>query len=292
MNAVLLSVPLVVFALVVLFGFTGCWLDSEGKGKLPPQEDPPYVDNPTPPQDYNGFIIASGPVAWWPLTDPEGAAVAIDKVGQGPAGEHPGNYVGNVILGPGRGDSLDDSDPFNKPTRFDGTGHIEIPLVQGDTTFLAPNDEFSVEALVLPDEVAPPGPHEPPLPDSYVVRNASSTGGWALQVVPGGHGTVGSFVARIWDGNGVEKSVQLPYDVNSPLGSGWWVLMRFKAGILWLNVNNDLDGTNGSYADNTTEPLQIGVGLHGAVQHVAVYNRTLGLQEAVDHMTASKTPHP
>ena len=290
MNAVLLSVPLVVFALVVLFGFAGCWLDAEGKGQLPPQEDPPYVDNPTPPANYNEFIIASGPVAWWPLTDPEGAEVAMDKIGQDPAGDHPGNYVGTVILGPTRGDSLDDSDPFNKPTRFDGSGHIEIPHVQGDTTFVTP-DEFSVEALVLPDEVTMPT-GSAPVPDAYIVRNFSATGGWALQVVPGGHGTIGSFVARIWDSNGVESSVQLGYDLGAPLGSGWWVLMRFKGGILWLNVNSDLDGTNGSYADNTTDPLQIGVGFHGALQHVAVYNRTLGLQEAVDHMQASKTSPP
>ena len=32
MNAVLLSVPLIVFALVVLFGFAGCWLRTEGEG--------------------------------------------------------------------------------------------------------------------------------------------------------------------------------------------------------------------------------------------------------------------
>ena len=290
MNTVLLAAPLIVFAIVVLLGFAGCWLDTEGKGQLPPQEDPPYVNNPTPPANYNEFIFASGPVAWWPLTDPEGAPVAMDKVGQGPVGAHPGNHVGTVILGPARGDSLDDSDPFNQPTRFDGTGHIEVPHVQGDTTFVTP--EFSVEALVLPDEVTVPSAHDPPLPDGYIVRNFSSSGGWALQVVPGGHGTVGWFVARIWDSNGVESSVQLAYDLGSPFGSGWWVLMRFKGGTLWLNVNSDLDGTNGSYADNTTEPIQIGVGLHGALQDVAVYNRVLGQQEALDHMQASKTPSP
>ena len=30
MNTVLLAAPLIVFALVVLFGFAGCWLDTEG----------------------------------------------------------------------------------------------------------------------------------------------------------------------------------------------------------------------------------------------------------------------
>jgi hypothetical protein len=291
MNALLLSVPVVVFALVVLFGFAGCWLDTEGKGQLPPQEDPPYVDNPTPPANYNEFIFASGPIAWWPLTDPADAPVAMDKVGSDVSefGNHPGTYMGSVARGPV---SLDDSAPGNMPTRFDGTGHIEVPHVQGDTTFVTP--EFSVEALVLPDEFTAPVPSagEPPVPDAYVVRNFSSSGGWALQVVPGGHATVGWFVARIWDSNGVESSVQLAYDLGSPVGSGWWVLMRFNGGTLWLNVNSDLDGTNGSYADNTTEPIQIGVGLHGALQDVAVYSRVLGQQEALDHMQASKTPSP
>ena len=116
----ILVVPLIVLVLVAVLGFVGCTNDYDALAVGPPKGDPPYVDNPTPPANYNEFIIASGPVAWWPLTDPEGAQVGMDKIGQGPAGDHPGNYVGTVILGPTRGDSLDDSDPFNKPTRFDG----------------------------------------------------------------------------------------------------------------------------------------------------------------------------
>jgi hypothetical protein len=214
----------------------------------------------------------------------------MDKIGQGPSGDHPGNYVGTVILGPARGDSLDDSDPFNQPTRFDGTGHIDVPHVDGDTTFAT--DAFSVEALVLPDAITMPSAHEPPLPDAYIVRNISATGGWALQVVPGAHGSFGSFVAHVWDSGGTPSSVNVGFNLNSPLGSAWYVLMRFLGGTLWLRVNNDLDGTPASYAHNTTEPLQIGVGLHGALQHVAVYDRVLGEQEALDHMLASKTPQP
>jgi hypothetical protein len=194
--------------------------------------------------------------------------------------------VGTVTRGT---ESLDDSDPFNMPTVFDGAGHIEVPHAQGDTTFEI--DEFSVEALVLPDEVSILTPDGPP-PDAYIVRNFSATGGWALEVVPAAHGTVGSFVARIWDASGVATSVQLAYSLAMPLGSAWFVLMRFQAGTLWLRVNNDLDGTGGSYAPNTTEPLQIGVGFHGALQQVAVYDRALVEQEAIDHMTSSKTPPP
>src|SRR6266545_6385768 len=114
MNTVLLSVPLVVFALVVLFGFAGCWLDTEGKGvQPPPGGDPPWQGGPTP-ANYNEFVFASGPVAWWPLTDPADAPVAMDKVGPEP-GNHPGTYMGSLARGP---ESLDDSDPFNKPTLF------------------------------------------------------------------------------------------------------------------------------------------------------------------------------
>jgi hypothetical protein len=288
MNAVLLAVPVVVFALVVVFGFAGCWLDTEGKGGLPPTGDPPYQDDPDPPSNFNEFIFASGPIAWWPLTEPPDAPVAMDKVGSDVSefGNHPGTYVGSV----GRGQvELDDSAPGNFPTLFDGSGYIEVPRVQGDTTFETP--AFSVEALVLPDEAAML-PGQTNVPDAYIVRNFSATGGWALQVVPGGHGTVGWFRARIWDGAGVESSVQLAYDLNNPLGSGWFVLMRFEADTLWLRVNNDLDGVVGSYAFNTTDPLQMGVGFHGALQSVVVYDRVLVEQEAIDHMQASKTQQP
>jgi hypothetical protein len=289
MNAVLLSLPLVVLALAAALGFVGCTQDFDKLGSgggLPPPDEGPW-DPDSPPANYNEFIIQSGPVAWWPLTDPADAPVAMDKVGPSPSGSHPGNYVGPVTRGT---ESLDDSDPFNMPSVFDGSGHIEVPHAQGDTTFETP--EFSVEALVLPHEVAIPPLHDPPLPDAYIVRNFSSSGGWALQVVPGGHGTVGSFVARIWDSSGMPTSVQLPYSLAMPLGSAWWVLMRFQADTLWLRVNNDLDGAVGSYAHNTTDPLQIGVDFHGALQHVVVYDRVLGEQEAIDHMQGSKTPSP
>ena len=284
----ILVVPLIVLVLVAVLGFVGCTNDYDALAVGPPKGDPPYVDNPTPPANYNEFIIASGPVAWWPLTDPESAQVAMDKIGQDPAGDHPGNYVGNVTRGPAAGQSLDVSAAGNNPTRFDGSGHIEIPHVQGDTTFVTP-DEFSVEALVLPDEVTMPT-GSAPVPDAYIVRNFSATGGWALQVVPGGHGTIGSFVARIWDSNGVESSVQLGYDLGAPLGIAWFVLLRYVGGALWLRVNTDIVGVAGPYADNTTDSLQIGVGFHGALQDVAVYDRALVEQEALDHMQASKTP--
>jgi hypothetical protein len=282
-DVTILLVPIVVLAVVAVLGFVGCTNEYDDLVVAPPQGDPPYKDSPNPPTNLGEFIFQSGPIAWWPLTDPDGASVAIDKVGTEPGG-HPGNYVGTVILGPTRGDSLDDSDPFNKPTRFDGAGHIEVTHAQGDTTF--ETTEFSVEALVLPDAVAGGTGVPEPAPDAYVARNFSATGGWALQVVPG------SFVARIWDGSGTETSIELAYSLAMPLGSAWWVLMRFLEGTLWLRVNNDIAGTGGSYAPNTTEPLQMGVGFHGALQQVAVYDRALVEQEATDHMTASKTPPP
>jgi hypothetical protein len=290
-NALLLSVPLVVFVLVVLFGFAGCWLDTEGKGG--PAPDVPEGGGPweggPPPPNYNEFILQSGPIAWWPLTDPDGAPVAMDKVGPDP-GNHPGTYVGSVIRGQAAGQSLDDSDPFNTPTRFDGTGSIEV--AHNDSAFEL--TEFSVEALVLPDNVAPePSGSGGAAVDSYIVRNFSSSGGWALLVVPNAApGIGGLFVARIWDSGGSPTSVELPYHLDAPMGSAWWVLMRFVGGALWLRVDDVVDGKNGSYSPNTTDPLQIGVDFYGALQHVAVYDRALGEQEAVDHMQGSKTPLP
>ena len=97
------------------------------------------------------------------------------------------------------------------------------------------------------------------------------------------------------DQNGVTTSVQLPYNLAAPLGSAWWVLMRYQKGMpegtLFLRVNSDFKSQFAAYDPNTTTaPLQIGVGLHGELQDVAVYNKVLGAQEALDHMQASKTP--
>jgi hypothetical protein len=288
-NALLLSVPVVVFALVVLFGFAGCWLDTQGKGTgAPPVPEGggPWEGGPPPP-DYNEFIQQSGPIAWWPLTDPDGAPVAMDKVGPEP-GNHPGTYVGSVLRGQAAGPSLDDSDPFNNPTRFDGTASIDV--AHNDSAFEL--QEFSVEVLVLPD-TAPvdPGQSGPP-PDTFIVHNVSSSGGWALLAVPGAHPDTGFFVARVWDSGGSPTSVQLAYNLGAPMGSAWWVLMRFAGGALWLRVNDVVDGTNASYAKNTTDPLHIAVGFKGALQHVVVYDRALGEAEAIDHMHGSKTPPP
>jgi hypothetical protein len=70
--------------------------------------------------------------------------------------------------------------------------------------------------------------------------------------------------------------------------------MRYQKGIpkgtLFLRVNSQFISQFAAYDPNTTAPLQIGVGLHGQLQDVAVYNRVLGAQEALDHMQASKTP--
>jgi hypothetical protein len=293
-NAVLLYVPLVVLALVVLFGFAGCWLPTQGTGAPEPQGPGPWPPG-SPPGDYSGFITESGPVAFWPLTDADDAPFAMDKVGPN---NHPGTYVGSVTHGP---NSLDDSlpsAPGNLPTKFDGTGYIEVAHDPGDSTFAIP-DKFSVEALVLPDDMSAllPTAKASGLPDAYIVSNLSARGGWALQVLLNleGHGGDGWIVAQVRDNNGVTTSVQLPYNLAAPLGSAWWVLMRYQKGIpegtLFLRVNSQFISQFAAYDPNTTTaPLQIGVGLHGELQDIAVYNRVLGAQEALDHMQASKTP--
>jgi hypothetical protein len=289
-NAVLLFVPLVVLALVVLFGFAGCWLPTQGTGAPEPQGPGPWPPA-SPPGDYSGFITKSGPVAFWPLTDADDASIAMDKKGPN---DHPGIYVGSVTHGP---NSLDDSlpsAPGNLPTKFDGTGYIEVAHDPSDSTFEIP--EFSVEALVLPDDMSALLQMGSSLPDAYIVSNLSAGGGWALQVIlnPQGHGGDGWIVAQVRDTNGVTTPVQLPYNLAAPMGSAWWVLMRYQKGIpqgtLFLRVNSLFTSQFAAYDHHTTAPLQIGVGLHGQLQDVAVYNRVLGAQEALEHMQASKTP--
>ena len=151
MSSLLLVAPLVVFALVLVLGFVGCQLPTQG----------------TATDNYGFEVSNSGPVAWWRLSDPAGSAKAKDEIGDPPLGAHWGNYQGNVLPGQypglvwGGGPSAS----------FDG-GSVDVGH---DDVFQSPS--FTVEAFVrlLPDTLAV---------TRSIIESRSSTGGWALRHRP------------------------------------------------------------------------------------------------------------
>lgn len=275
MNAVLLSVPLIVFALVVLFGFAGCSLDKRG---IPSGDDTDTTDNTGTPTSYEDAVKNySKPIAYWRLIDPPDSEFAKDEIGPAPWGVHPGTYVGTVTRGvlPG----LLASEIDTPPTRFDGGGYIEVANAAEFAV-----SEFTVEALVHPDSVSV---------DSYIVRNSSSSGGWALRVVGSSGaepGIDGYFEARVWQGGGSAGTPQAPFDL-AALGTAWHVAMTFDGTLLTLYIDGAEIGSAAlPYAPNTTDPLQIGVDFHGALQEVAVYDKVLTPQQIGNHYIWNTSP--
>jgi hypothetical protein len=60
MNALLLAAPVIVFVIVVLFGFAGCSLDKRG---IPG----PSPEPPPEPTTYEDEVKSSNPIAYWRL---------------------------------------------------------------------------------------------------------------------------------------------------------------------------------------------------------------------------------
>jgi hypothetical protein len=155
-ESVLLLVPLLTLAVVLLFGFTGCALDAEGKlpddtgrppGERPPEDGDDGPIGPPRSPTYKDRIMEEGYlVAWWRLSEGGVATTAIDSAGKHPNLE--GTYLGNP--------DLSQSGPLTADTcaSFSGAQHVEV----AHSMLLNPPD-FSIEAWVNPDlQVAAPQP--------------------------------------------------------------------------------------------------------------------------------------
>ena len=86
MSTVLLAAPLIVFALVLLLGFTGCGLNTKGSGTADPPTDATDGDDgnggtPPAPDPYVDEVLGLIPIAYWRLSDPSAAAQAADEMG-------------------------------------------------------------------------------------------------------------------------------------------------------------------------------------------------------------------
>jgi hypothetical protein len=284
MNTVLLAAPLIVFALVLLLGFTGCWLDTEGRGTGDGPTGQTGPNGGPVPLPYADEVLASAPIAYWRLSDPVGSVTAEDEIGSPPSGDHPGEYQGNVELG--QLPSLNLSNPVATPARFDGESVVEVVH---DPVF--ETSEFTVEALVQPTSVVSPG---------VIVGSWSSSGtvsqsqGWALAIEPPGDAAdiEGFFAAVVSDGSGSGPVGPSPvaFDLDK-LDTAWHLAMTYDGTVLTLYWDGaPKEWGSFSYAPNTQEPLWIGVGVKGAIQEVAVYDRALTAAEIATHYSSNTPP--
>jgi Concanavalin A-like lectin/glucanases superfamily len=268
MNSLLLVAPFVIFAVVVLFGFTGCWLPTEGTG--------PDIALPTT-GTYETEVLNSNPIAYWRLSDPPASQQAEDEKGAAPGG-HPGTYVGDYVLG--EPPSLNASDPSARPARFSG-GHVEIghdPVFE--TNF------FTVEVLVLPNL------DDPPVYGTIVSNSDfSADQGWALYCSspnPGDTDVYGYWSPQIGSGTGSGGPL-VEFDPQS-LGSAVHLAVTYDGSLHLYKDGEPVADFSVDYAPNTQQPIQIGAGFHGAIQEVAVYGIALAGEVITTHYLANKKP--
>ncbi len=272
MNALLLAAPVIVFVIVVLFGFAGCSLDKRG---IPG----PSPEPPPEPTTYEDEVKNSNPIAYWRLSDPDPSDTAKDEIGAPPLGDHWGTYQGPVTLGQSPG--LNDSDINATPARFDGDGFVDVPHADAFEMLT-----FTVEALIHPDSVGSGG--------GVIVRNMSpGVGGWQLGIIPPSStdnpAIDGSFEALVSDGAGAGGPL-FEFEL-AKLGTAWHVAMTFDGTELRLYVDGaQANHISMSYAPNMGEPLRIGTDFHGAIQEVAVYDTALTAEQIAAHYIANKPP--
>jgi hypothetical protein len=145
---------------------------------------------------------------------------------------------------------------------------------------------FTVEALVHPDTIGDTG--------QVIVRNISTSGGWALSIVPGNDPDVDGCLEVLGTDGAESGGPLVPLEL-SELGTAWHVAVTYEKGTNIVNVYKDSVEVAGGnffpYAPNLQEPLQIGVDFQGAIQEVAVY-RDVVLKEAqiADHFMATQPP--
>jgi hypothetical protein len=278
-EVILLLILLAVLALVAVFGFVGCTKDFDS---LVVEDDEP--NGPPAPDPYTDVVKSSNPTAYWRLSDPFRSTEAKDEIGAPPSGDHPGTYTGSVTLGQAPG--LNDSDAAATPARFDGDSLVDI-VHATEFEML----QFTVEALVHPDSV---------VSDCHIVGNMSSSGGWALTIIPPSPGDDpdidGYFAPVVTDGSGPVGPPAVEFDL-AKLGTAWHVAMTFDGTLFtlyWDGVQRVSStwpalGT-WPYAPNTQAPLQIGLDFKGAIQEVAVYDKALTAEQIGDHFLANTSP--
>ncbi|MDX6483013.1 MAG: hypothetical protein QOE95_784 [Gaiellaceae bacterium] len=288
------AVPLAVLPLVMLLGFVGCGLNSDGLA----QPETPETPRPDP---YH-TVIENTPelVAYWPLGDADGT-IAHDAVGPPPDGSHQGKYQtwtapadpdfqsdaanGVLMLGqPG----LIPNDQSRRSITVDG-GYVEVPFAD---VLNAP--KFSVEAIVQTnwDETAMPAYR-------LVFASREDVGGNIRGL------TLFANLTNQWEARiGVDTATAAAAPAADPpisLGTTDFLAVTYDGTTLALYVNGEPRGSvepGTAYVPNASRPLFIGARedtpetpvypFKGQVQEVAYYSRALSADEVLAHFKAAQ----
>jgi hypothetical protein len=299
-DSILLLAPLLVFALVVCFGFVGCTEDFDklgeggppppGGGDGPPEGHPPDGTPPGQPPGmrYQDFVIADGPIAYWRLGDSDLNKPAKDENGPDP-GNHPGVFNASNFDLQLQQAGINLSDPTAHSALFDG-GYVSVD-VAGKPELATP--AFTIEALVVADW---PLSSSGQTPLRHVVVASHDPGaltGWALMATEDDH-----WQGAVWSGG--QQYVTTDQNTLVPEEIAHLALTYDGNGVLTLYIDaQPLTTTGCQYTANTSEPISIGVGLGGAqplfsfkgrIQEVALYQSALSATQVGNHYQANKQP--
>jgi hypothetical protein len=294
-------VPLAVLPVVMLLGFVGCQLDSEG------QAPPPGPGTPTPDPYHTVIEATPGLVAYWPLGDQTGTT-AHDAVGPPPNGSHFGTYE-------------DWTAPADAATQTDAANGVYTLGQPG----LVPNDEGRLSVAVDGGYVEVPFAPELNTPEFtfellvHTSWDATAVAAYrcvlSSRELAGGMagGNVGGFVlyanpANQWEaraGAGTPVPAAAVGDLIA-FDTTEWLAITYDGLSLTLYVNGELSSSvqpEPGYVPNTSRPLLIGARegddltvpiypFKGRLQEVACYSRALSQGEINAHIEASKAEGP
>jgi hypothetical protein len=237
-----------------------------------------YTVAVVPYTGYGAKVMASGPLAYWPLNEGKGL-VAYDN-SSGNNGAYSSSGVTYGVAGP----------VGENAVRFNGAAGVAMEIPQAAA--LSPDGPFSVEMWAMPAAV-PPAPSP-----QYVASNckiSSPREGWYLAQDAGGTFNVGNaFVVRMFNRNGTTPACQLYAPIDTVR---WYHLVLTWDGTtakLYADgVSNETNqfgtATLASYFGNTTSPYTVGKRSDGALPwagsaaQMAFYTRALTPQEIQDH---------
>ncbi len=294
-DPIVIVAPAALLALVLLFRFVGCGLDSEG------------VNVPHDSPDYDDTVLGhSALVAYWRLGEAAGPTAADEK------GVNPGTYETVTLAVDGNSPATASppvlnfgtpgllvSDPARTSVQVDG-GFVTVPF---NVTLNKPT--FTIEAWVFPEWSG-----EDPLFFRAVLASRDAPEG----VVQGFNLYAGrnsddmadtGIYWQAWLGGGGADWQRLLGPVVE-LGQAAYLAVTYDGATLKLYVNGSSDeaGTPdvqmaATYTPNAAQPLFIGMGapelpeprfpFKGRIQEVAVYNAALSGTDIDNHFMAAST---